>query len=138
MDRLSECICYLIGGAAKQVNRRARELLAPYHLTPVQYAVMRALYEYDLQTGSELANTLFMDSATLTGVVDRLEKQGLVARRPDPKDRRANRLALQDKGRKLLPDLDRAMERLNEDADRIMGGKASKVRADLAKLAKGE
>ena len=138
MEQISDCISYLIGGAAKQVSRRARELLAPYGLTSVQYAVIRALHECDLQTGTDLAATLFMDSATLTGVIDRLEKQGYVARVPDAQDRRVNRLALQEKGRKLLPDLDRAMDQLNEDADRILGGKAEKVRNGLAKLAQGK
>ncbi|RED48096.1 MarR family winged helix-turn-helix transcriptional regulator [Aestuariispira insulae] len=137
MENITDCISYLISGAAKQINRRARELLAPYHLTPVQYAVIRALYEYDLQTGSELATTLFMDSATLTGVVDRLEKQGMVARVPDGQDRRINRLALQDKARSLLPELDNAMDRLNAEADMILGGKAKKVRQGLIKLGKG-
>ena len=134
MDDITECISYLISGAAKTVNRRARELLAPHKITPVQYAVLRALYEKDLQTGAELSAHLFMDSATLTGVVDRLEKRALIVRVPDPEDRRANRLQLCTDGQKLLPKLDLLMDQLNEEADRLIGARAARLRNGLKQL----
>ena len=138
MDDITNCISYLISGAAKAVNRRARELLTPHQITPVQYAVLRALFEKDQQTGAELSAHLFMDSATLTGVMDRLEKRDLIARVPDPSDRRANRLELRPDGRALLPELDRLMDQLNDEADSLIGAQAGRLRKGLKQLGRAE
>lgn len=138
MDDITNCISYLISGAAKAVNRRARELLAPHQITPVQYAVLRALFEKDQQTGAELSAHLFMDSATLTGVMDRLEKRDLITRVPDPSDRRANRLKLRPDGRTLLPELDRLMDQLNDEADSLIGAQAGRLRKGLKQLGTAE
>jgi len=48
-----------------------------------------------------LSRLLLVTSGNLTGIVDRLEEQRLVERRPDAKDRRVIRVALTDKGRRV-------------------------------------
>ena len=136
MSDIAECISFLTSVAAKAMSRLARDALAPHGITPSQYAVMRGLYERSGQTGAELSATLVIDSATLTGVLDRLERADLLARRPDGEDRRVNRLELTEKGRALMPDLDAAIDRVNEEADRRMGAEAGTLRAALKNLAR--
>src|ERR1041384_6232386 len=99
MNRIEDCISFLLGKAAQEVSRRAREALAPCEVTPVQYAVLRALWEEDGRSGAELGARLVIDSATITGILDRLEAAGLVRRRADPADRRINRAFLTPAGR---------------------------------------
>lgn len=135
MSDISDCISFLTSAAAKAMNRLARDVLAPHGITPSQYAVMRGLYERSGQTGADISAALVIDSATLTGVLDRLERAGLLARRPDGEDRRVNRLELTGKGLALMPALDAAIDRVNEEADRRMGAEAGRLRAALKGLA---
>lgn len=115
MDSIESCISFLAGKAAQQVTRRAREKLAPHGVTPVQYAVLRALWERDGQSGVEIGARLTIDSATITGIIDRLQAAGLLARRSDREDRRVHRVFLTEAGRSLQATLDRAMDELNAE-----------------------
>ncbi len=135
MDRLEDCISFLTGKAAQQVSRRAREMLQPYGITPVQYAALSLLWERDGLSGAELGQRLVLDSATITGVVDRLEAAGLAARRPDPDgDRRINRIYLTARGRDLAEPLQSAMTAFNRLVAASLGDDASTVWAGLRKL----
>jgi DNA-binding MarR family transcriptional regulator len=53
---------------------------------------------------NELADALGVGPTTITGIVDRLERRGLAARRSDSADRRVRRIELTDEGRRLLTD----------------------------------
>ncbi len=134
MDRIEDCISFLAGKAAQQVTRRAREKLASHGVTPVQYAVLKVLWGQDGQSGAELSNRLRLDSASITGVIDRLESAGLVERRGDQADRRVHRLFLTDKSRALRDPLDAAMDELNAEAKRAVGADAEELWPALRKL----
>ena len=58
---------------------------------------------------------LQLDSATITGVIDRLTHLGLIERRPDPYDRRVNRVHLTAQGSTLQAPLSQAIEQLNAE-----------------------
>jgi DNA-binding MarR family transcriptional regulator len=113
MERIEDCISFLLGKAYQQVTQDAKRRLARFGVTPVQYGLLKVLWEEDEQSGAALGERLVLDSATITGVVDRLERAGLVERRSDPGDRRVNRVALTPKGRALRAPLDREMEKMN-------------------------
>ena len=135
MERIEDCISFLTGKAAQQVARRARERLAPHDVTPVQYAVLRALWEQDGQGGAQIGARLAIDSATTTGIIDRLEAAGLLVRRPDAEDRRIHRVFLTPAGRTLQKPLDRVMDELNAEIVAEMGAKeAAALWAALRRL----
>ncbi len=134
MDRIEDCVSFLVGKAAQATSRRARELLAPHGVTPAQYAVLKVLGEADGRTLTELAGRLVLDSATATGLADRLEAAGLVERRADGEDRRVSRLFLTERGRGLGAPLDAAMDRLNAEVAGRLGGDAATVLAALRRL----
>ena len=134
MDRIEDCISFLAGKAAQRIARRARERLARHGLTPVQYACLKVLWERDGQSGAELGQRLVLDSATITGVADRLEAAGLVERRGDEADRRVHRLFLTRAGAVLKKPADREMDRLNDEARHILGGQDAAVRRGLRRL----
>lgn len=70
---------------------------------------------------SELGATLGLAKSSLTGLVDRTERNGLVERRPDPQDSRAVRVALTRRGdrlaREFYVETCRRVERLTEGLD---------------------
>lgn len=138
MDRVEDCISFVIGKAAQQVTRRAREMLAPFNVTPGQYAVLKVLAEAgagaDPPSGAEIGKRLVLDSASVTGVLDRMEALGLVERRPNPTDRRAQQIVASPAAKAMLPELDRAMDRLNTEADAAMGDGGPKLRQSLRRL----
>jgi len=133
MERLEDCLSFLVGKAAQQVTKECREALAPYGVTPVQFAILKILWETDGRSGAELCQRLLLDSATVTGLVDRMETADLVARRPDPAgDRRVNRVYLTRHGAELEPALCRVMDQVNADfAARLGAGRASGFWRDL-------
>ena len=124
MDRVEDCISFLLGKAGQQIARRTRERLSAYEVTPVQYAILKVLWDRDGQSGAELGTRLVIDSATTTGVIDRLEASGFVERRADDQDRRVQRLFLTKRGRTLQAPLDAAMDQLNAEVRRQLGGQA--------------
>jgi DNA-binding MarR family transcriptional regulator len=88
--------------------------LQPSGVGPRTYAVLMALTEQDGQSQRELSTLLGIHRNAMVAVVDTLEAQGLVSRRPHPADRRAFAVTLTEKARELLPDLD-AHGRAQED-----------------------
>src|SRR5258708_7393996 len=120
MEHIEHCISFLLGKAYQQVNQAAKRRLAPYGVTPVQYALLQVLWEQEGkpmaadnlgscqggQSGAELGERLQLDAATITGVLDRLEHAQLVERRPHATDRRVNSVFLTAKGRDLRTPLE--------------------------------
>ncbi len=70
-------------------------------VTRLQYVVIRFL-SHKHYTIRELSRRLSLEPATLVPVIDSLEKQGLVIRTNDPKDRRRNPLILTEEGLEVL------------------------------------
>jgi DNA-binding MarR family transcriptional regulator len=70
-------------------------------LTGPQRLVVRLVGRFPGIPSGELAGLLHVDPSTLTGLVSRLERRGLVARRSDPRDRRRVLLGLTPQGRAL-------------------------------------
>ncbi len=134
MERIEDCICYLAGKAAQQVTRRAREKLAPFGVSALQYAILKVLWDEDGQSGSALGERLVLDSASITGVLDRLESAELVERRSDPRDRRVHRIFLTEKGRALRRPLDAAMDEVNAEAAQAIGREAPETWSALRRL----
>lgn len=137
MDRVEDCISFLAGKAAQRIARRARDKLAASGVTPTQYAVLKVLWEGDGRSGAELGARLLMDSATITGVVDRLEAAGLVERRPHEEDRRVHSLFLTRRGEAARAPLDAAMDALNDEVAREVGRGAPALWAALRRLGEG-
>ncbi len=90
-------------------------LAAEFELSPVQAHVLRSLGEAPLAM-STLANYLSCDASNVTGLVDRLEARGLVARKSSEQDRRVKMLVLTEAGEALR---ERLLERLAEPPEAI-------------------
>jgi MarR family transcriptional regulator, transcriptional regulator for hemolysin len=71
-------------------------------MTRAQWAMLVRLERQEGMTQAEMAEQLELQPISLLRLIDRLCEQGLVERRPHPRDRRANLLYLTDKGRQVL------------------------------------
>lgn len=68
-------------------------------LTQTQFAALAKLYEVGPCSQNHLGRLIYLDAATIKGVVDRLGVRGFVTALNDPKDRRRRAVALTDLGR---------------------------------------
>lgn len=101
------------------VSKRMRANLG---ITGPQRIVLRFLGRQDGISAGELARLVHDHPSTLTGVLRRLEDQGLLTRETDPKDRRRVRLRLTDAGREL----DAVREGTAEAAVRVAIGRLAR------------
>jgi DNA-binding MarR family transcriptional regulator len=70
-------------------------------LTQTQFAALAKLYEVGPCSQNHLGRLIYLDAATIKGVVDRLHLRGFVTALNDPNDRRRRAVALTDRGRHL-------------------------------------
>jgi DNA-binding MarR family transcriptional regulator len=94
-------LCFALYSANLAMGKLYRQLLADLDLTYPQYLVMLVLWEGDGITVSELGERLFLDSATLTPLLKRLQAAGLVQRTRGTRDERQVIVTLTDEGRVL-------------------------------------
>ena len=88
--------------------------LKDWNLTPVQYAALNAAARMpDIEQGA-LARAIGFDTSTTGGVVDRLERQGLLVRKQSPQDRRVRLLATTTAGRALLDEVQPGIAKVQE------------------------
>jgi DNA-binding MarR family transcriptional regulator len=84
-----------------RLERCMSDGLSIHGTTLAQYDVLMTLCYGNGITQQELAERLLVTKANVVGLIDRVSAAGWVERRPDPEDRRVNRLYLTDAGRKL-------------------------------------
>ncbi|GLI36626.1 MarR family transcriptional regulator [Geobacter hydrogenophilus] len=82
-----------------------KEQLDSYGLTPKQFSLLAFLWIEDDLSQTSLSHKTQVDRTTIGGLIDRLEKLGLVKRLPTPEDRRAYRICLTERGRELEKEL---------------------------------
>ena len=113
--KAEECIFFQLAKANQAGSRFWLKKLSDLHLTAVQGMVIRFLYDNDRLTSSELGRKIDLDSATLTGLLDRLEAGGLIERRQNPEDRRSIRIHLTEKGRTTGEKVAQLMDEANAE-----------------------
>jgi DNA-binding MarR family transcriptional regulator len=87
--------------AVHAVHAALEHELAAHGLTPAELNLLAAFGDHPERRLADLARATAQRRSTLTGVVDRLERRGLVRRGPDAADRRAFVLALTADGRRV-------------------------------------
>jgi DNA-binding MarR family transcriptional regulator len=92
----------LLGIAGRMTAARFHRLLEEQGMTHAGWQLLLALDGTDGLTQREAAERCYVTPATITGVVDTLEREGLVARERGTADRRVVRVHLTDTGRKRL------------------------------------
>ena len=107
--------CVLLAKAEQKHNNYTKRILIKEELniTPGQMSVLYALYNGDGITITELSKKCYLDNSTLTGVLDRLEKSGLVLRGEHPDDRRQLLIYLTDTAKAKEPLIHDVMNRIS-------------------------
>jgi len=101
MYDIEKSIGFLLSKAYQRAWATLREEIEPYDLTPPQFALLSFLWQQDGLTQVELSEKGQIDRSTIGGLIDRLERNGLLERRQHPKDRRAYRIYLTAQGKAM-------------------------------------
>ena len=128
IDELDRPVTARISRLARHLRRAIDGLLEPFGMTGVQLGLLIRLDRTDGLVQAELGRRMAIEPATLTGIVQRLEREGWVRRSCDPDNRRLQRVWLTDKARATLPALRREQSRHRR---RALSGLNT---ADLAQL----
>ena len=121
--RVDQQVCFALSVASRNVIALYRPVLEPLGLTHPQYLVMLTLWERDSTTVKRIGRLLSLDPATLSPLLKRLERAGLIRRDRHPADERALAVTLTDEGRALreraLQVPPQVIERLGMDLDEL-------------------
>lgn len=104
---------YQVNHLARLLAAALRERIEPIGVAPGQFAQLLALFEDDALTQSELCDRVQIDQSTMAHTLKRMERDGLVDRRPDQIDRRRAVITLTPRSRRLQPALITAAREVN-------------------------
>ena len=112
---LNQCINFLLNKTQNAVLIHFRDKLDEYNVTPVQYSVLKCLWQEDKLSPKQISQEISLDASTITGILARLESKNLIHRTPSSTDRRTLIIELTDEGRALQTDIDRVILEANHD-----------------------
>ncbi len=112
VPRLDEQLCFALYSTSLAMSKIYRKLLGKLGLTYPQYLVLMVLWEQDELTVSEIGERLFLDSATLTPLLKRMEQAGLLNRTRAANDERQVIISLTEQGGRLREEASRFPARL--------------------------
>src|SRR5215212_9588480 len=107
-------LTYLIGRLERVVRKRIAEAVRPFDLSVAQYTVLSVLRARTHLSNAQLANRAFITPQAMNEVVQTLEAQKLVTRRPDPSHGRIVQLKLTARGTETLRKCDAAVRSLEK------------------------
>lgn len=99
--RLDNQLCFRLYTASRLLTQAYNPLLSQYGLTYPQYLVLLVLWEKDEQPVNDIAKRLFLETNTVTPLLQRMEKEGLLTRTKGKKDARQMIVSLSWKGKSL-------------------------------------
>lgn len=85
-----------------QLKVKGRVMLQDFDLTPPQFDALLHLVKDGDQTLGDLSNKMYLACSTITDLLDRMEKTGLVSRVKDDKDKRITRVVVLPKGHGVI------------------------------------
>jgi DNA-binding MarR family transcriptional regulator len=105
MIDIEKSVGFLLAKAYQRACALFKEEFDRYDLTPQQFGLLAFLWQEDGLSQAELSARSQIDRTTMGGIIDRLEKEGLIERRHHPEDRRAYQVFLTDRSKALEDEL---------------------------------
>ena len=99
--KLENQLCFRLYTASRLISQAYHPLLSEYGLTYPQYLVLLVLWEKDAQPVNDIAKRLFLETNTVTPLLQRMEKEGILTRSRGKKDARQMIVNLTEAGKGL-------------------------------------
>ncbi|MFR9777816.1 MarR family winged helix-turn-helix transcriptional regulator [Micromonospora sp. MS34] len=130
-DSDEESLAEVFWAVARRLRHQSKRTLEPWEINPGHARALAVLMRHGPLRLSALAEHLRIAPRSATEVVDGLEERGLIARRPDPADRRAVLVALTDEGGRLGEAIRAARA---AEAERFFGSLDPEEQAELGRI----
>ena len=85
---LNQCINFMLNAAQNTVFQYFSHKLSQYNITPAQYGVLNCLWSYGELTPKRISELLFLEASSISGILDRMQKNDLIERNIHPDNRR--------------------------------------------------
>ena len=102
---LDNQLCFRLYTASRLLTQAYHPLLSAHGLTYPQYLVLLVLWEKDAQPVNDIAKRLYLETNTVTPLLQRMENEGSLTRRKGEADARQTIVSLTGKGRALQDEL---------------------------------
>ena len=99
--RLDNQVCFRLYTAARLITKAYTPVLTKLGITYPQYLVLMVLWEKDNLLVNDIAHRLLLETNTITPLLQRMEKLGIVVRQRGNKDKRQQIVSLTEKGRAM-------------------------------------
>jgi len=112
---LKECINFLLTTAQHNVFQFLSVKLSEYDVTPSQYGVLSCLWGRTHATPKQIAEILCLETSTISGVLDRMQKKDLIDRVINKEDRREVQVIITEKGKALEEPISKIIDEVNAE-----------------------
>ncbi|MFD1390601.1 MarR family winged helix-turn-helix transcriptional regulator [Alkalibacillus flavidus] len=120
---------------SNMVKQRGREILNHYPITPPQFIALQWLLDSGDLTIGELSKKMYLAFSTTTDLVDRMEKNELIERIRDPKDRRVVRIHLLERGKDIIDEvIDKRQQYLRDVLKSYSSDEVETLRRSMTQL----
>lgn len=124
--KLENQLCFPLYACSKAITRHYKPFLDKYDLTYTQYITMMVMWEKETASVKELGECLYLDSGTLTPVINKLIKKGYITKHRSDSDARGVIVEITEVGKKLREDM--------LEVPKLMGGCVNIDEKDAADL----
>ena len=126
---------FLIGSTARAIEQALNARLAPHGITIRQVQVLACLALHNELSQSEIAELIGLEASTLVRLLDRMERDGWVRRKPAPDDRRKKLISATTKVKPLWMTIADASELIEKQAtDRFSDQQLVQIKTTLAEI----
>jgi MarR family transcriptional regulator, organic hydroperoxide resistance regulator len=112
---INDCIFFLLTKCSQTGARFWAQKVSSLGVTSVQAMVLGFLSEEDMITSRQLGERTIIDSATLTGILDRLETMGYIERQSNPGDKRSIMISLTTAGKEVAFNIRNLVDNANQE-----------------------
>lgn len=109
-EELISDVEYLLREMSLLIKRKGREILNHFPITPPQFTALLWLNQEGDMTIGELSQKMYLACSTMTDLIDRMEKNGVVERVRDARDRRVVRVHMLERGKRIIRDVMKARQ----------------------------
>lgn len=124
--KVENSLSTILGKASRLLSNKISKNMAEHQVTAEQWAILASLWRHDGQSQQTLADTTHKNKASITHLIDNLEKRKLVTRQADVHDRRNKIIFLTEEGKGLQEELAKIVKKTTKEITRDIDKKELK------------
>jgi DNA-binding MarR family transcriptional regulator len=110
---INNCINFLLSASQNAVFQYFAKQLSKFNITPAQYGVLSCLWHFKELSPKKLGEMLYLETSSVSGILDRMQKNGWIERNIDPNNRRAILVSLTQKALDIQEDVETVVDEMN-------------------------